>query len=413
MEHQRHAERGYRSLAQRFRRDEDRLLARAFTQLGEEVAVAARPLLEAGAGLRRLTAWLDGEGHQEAGPDGSCRPPRGEGPEEHDLVHMRGGPQVMRVILGVRLRRIRESRGITAHAAGRAIRMSATRLSRVEQGSARIKESDLARLLGVYGVTEQREREFLLYIAGRSAARRWWSSYSAVVPDWFEPYVGLEEGASLIRTYQTQHVPELLQTEDYARAVAEMSLPGSQVTDVELSVQMVKARQAPLWAGYPLRLWVILDEAALIRTVGGTEVMRDQLQHLIRVTSLRNITIQIIPLGNGLSARLPGGFTILRYPDPDIPDVVYLEQLFGAQYLRDGRERELYHMAMDQLSVRAAPSRDTAGILRARLSCPDPGFASAAPGDWRAGPHALTHKDTTQDFTYSPSARTTQGAAAM
>ncbi|TYB45767.1 helix-turn-helix domain-containing protein [Actinomadura chibensis] len=269
-----------------------------------------------------------------------------------------GGPTVLRLLLGTRLRSLREARGISAEQAGYAIRASHSKISRMELGRVGFKERDVADLLTLYGVADPDERESLLELARQANFPSWWQQYADVLPSSFEAYLGLEEAASLLRTYQIQLVPVLLQTEDYARAVIRRGHPGVSDEEVERRVQVQAIRQRRVASGKRLgaadapRLWVVLDEAVFNRPIGDRAVMRAQVEHLIDLCGRPGICVQILPYGASLYPT-GGSFTVLRFADRSLPDVVYLEQLAGAMYLDRPSDVELYQRAQDSICAAA------------------------------------------------------------
>jgi transcriptional regulator with XRE-family HTH domain len=278
-----------------------------------------------------------------------------------------GGPTVLRRLLGAQLRRLREERGITLDEAGEVIRASGSKMSRLETGRVGFKDRDIADLLTFYNVTEDRQREALRDLARGASAHGWWHDYSDVLPSWFEAYVGLEEAATSIRAYEIQFVPGLLQTEDYARAVTLLGHHGAPAAEIEQRVGLRMARQTLLSEPRSVHLWAVLDEAVLRRPAGRPGVMRRQLLHLLEVAERPNVTIQIIPFAAGAHAAAGGPFSILRFADRDLPDVVFLEQLTSALYL-DKRETVDHYMAvMDRLCLEASPSAATAKTINAIL----------------------------------------------
>jgi transcriptional regulator with XRE-family HTH domain len=258
-----------------------------------------------------------------------------------------GGPIVLRILLGTQLRRLREARGISAQEAARAIRASESKISRIELGRNAVREVDIADLLTRYGITDQAEREQLLSLASQANLPGWWHRYSDILPAWFQAYVGLEESADSIRSYDSQFIPGLLQTEDYAAAV--IGLGDSQPEEAERMVYLRKERQRRFMAGN-LRLWTIVDEAALRRPVGGEAVMRAQLEYLDEICDRPGFTFQVTPFPAG-AHTVPGSFSILHFATPDLPDVVYVEQLTSAMYLDKRLDVERYAAAMDKLSA--------------------------------------------------------------
>jgi transcriptional regulator with XRE-family HTH domain len=278
-----------------------------------------------------------------------------------------GGPTVQRLVLGSQLHQLRESRGITAEQAAEAIRGSHSKISRMEHGRVGFKERDVADLLTLYGVTDGEERAALLNLARQANTPGWWHAYSDILPTWLEPYVGLEAAASVIRTYQIQLVPGLLQTEGYARALIQQ---GSAATEEQVArrIELRVSRQAILSAPNPPQLWVVVDEGALRRPVGGREVVRDQLKHLIEITDHPAVTLQILPFTIGPHSAMGGPFTILRFAEPDLHDVVYIEQLTSALYLEKPTEVDSYLEVMEQLCLQAEPVSNTVKILNQILA---------------------------------------------
>jgi hypothetical protein len=274
----------------------------------------------------------------------------------------RGGPTVLRIVLGSQLRRLREKRQITCEEAGAAIRGSHSKISRMELGRVRFRSRDVADLLTLYGVEEEKDRTAMLALADQANAAGWWHSYSDILPSWFEVYIGLEEAASRIRAYEVQFVPGLLQTEDYARAVTLLGHPTAPGHEVERRVGLRMRRQSLLTSEDPPHLWAVVDEAVLRRPLGGVHAMRRQLRRLLELTDLPNVTLQMVPFALGGHAAAGGPFSILRFAERDLPDVVYLEQLTSALYLDKREDVDHYHMVMERLCIDAEPAsqiRDT------------------------------------------------------
>jgi transcriptional regulator with XRE-family HTH domain len=276
-----------------------------------------------------------------------------------------GGPTVQRILLGSQLRKLREDRGISREQAGYEIRASASKISRIELGRVALKERDVADLLTLYQVTGEAERAPLLALADAANIPGWWHRYGDLLADWFQPYLGLEEAASIIRTYQVQFVPGLLQTPDYARAVISAGDPDAPAAEIDRRVAMRMARQELLTRPSPPRLWAVIDEAALHRPIGSNDIMRDQLQALIKKVRLDHIIVQVMPFRFGAHAAEAGAFSILRFPEPDLPDVIYLEHLTSAIYLDKRRDVDPYLQAMERLCAQAEPRHRTPAILAA------------------------------------------------
>ena len=281
------------------------------------------------------------------------------------LADARRGPTALRITLGAQLRRLREASGLTTEEAAEAIRATHSKISRLERGRSGAKQRDVADLLSLYGVNGEAEREEILMLARQATAPGWWQQYGDVLPRWLELYVGLEEAASIIRTYEVQFVHGLMQTEDYARAVILISNAHAPDAEIERRVSLRMERQRLLTQPDAPELWAVLDEAALRRPPAGRDVMRAQLRHLLELTDLPNVTLQIVPFHIGSHAAVGGPFTILRFPEPDLPDIVYLEQLNSALYLDQPSDVTDYVTVMDQLCVQAETGAASKDILRA------------------------------------------------
>lgn len=280
-----------------------------------------------------------------------------------------GGPTVRRILVGAQLRRLREAANITRDDAGYIIRASGSKISRLELGKVGFKERDIEDLLTHYGVTDPRQREPLLALARDANAPGWWHNYDDVLAPWFETYVGLEEAASLIRTYEVQFIPGLLQTEDYARAVTLAGRPDLPTEEVERRVKLRLRRQHVLTREMePPRLWAVIDEGALRRPIGGSRVMKAQLEHLLAVRDLKNVTVQIMPFRFGGHAAEGGAFSILRFPEPELPDIVYVEQLVSALYLDKREQIERYIQIFERLTVDCQPPDLSAEMLQKIIS---------------------------------------------
>lgn len=295
----------------------------------------------------------------------------GGGPGVRSLItppgNGNGGPTVLRILLGAQLRRLRETRRITLEQAAAVIRASASKMSRLETGRVGFKDRDITDLLTFYGVSDLQQRNTLRDLARNASTQGWWHDYSDILPTWFQAYVALEEAAIGIRAYEIQFVPGLLQTEEYARAVALLGHPSPQAEDIERRVGLRMTRQAVLSRAGPPHLWAVLDEAVLRRPVGRPGVMRAQLKHLLEAAERSNVTVQVIPFQVGGHAAAGGPFSILRFAEPDLPDVVYLEQLTSALYL-DKRETVDHYLAvMERLCLEAAPAAASAKVIHAIL----------------------------------------------
>jgi len=267
------------------------------------------------------------------------------------------------MLVGAQLRRLRTDSGISREQAGEAIRASEWKIHRLENGQVGFKDRDVVDLLRLYGVTDPDEIATVITLAHEANAPGWWHDYGDVLPQWFRAYVDLESAAALIRTYQGQLVPGLLQTEDYLRAVAGGALLNDSAEGKERRVTLRMARQSLLTRADGPRLWMVVDEAALRRPVGGPKVMRAQLERLIEAAQLPNVTLQILPFSAGAHPAMANAFSILRFADKELPDVVYVEHLTNALYLDKRDDVDQYFHVMQSISVRSAPPDRTVGIL--------------------------------------------------
>jgi transcriptional regulator with XRE-family HTH domain len=279
-------------------------------------------------------------------------------------VQPEGGPTVGRLLIGSMLRRLRSEQGITREEAGEAIRATPWKIHRLENGQVGFKDRDLVDLLKLYGVTDQQEVAELLEMARKANSPGWWFGYGDLVPPWFRTYMDLESAATVIRTYQGQLVPGLLQTADYARATVAGMLPPSSPEEIERRVTLRLARQQILTQPDGPRLWAVVDEAALRRPVGGEQVLREQLERLIDAARLPSVVLQVLPLSVGAHPAITGPFTILRFAEQELPDIVYVEHLTNAQYLDKRDDLNPYMHVMDSISVAAAPPSRTVDILQ-------------------------------------------------
>jgi transcriptional regulator with XRE-family HTH domain len=275
-------------------------------------------------------------------------------------------PTALRVVLGTQLRRLREARKVTVASAGRAIHASAAKISRMELGRVGFRERDVMQLLTLYGVSAQQEKKAFLTLVRRANVPGWWHQYSNIIPSWFEAYLGLEQASSVIRTYQPQLVPGLLQAQQVARTVIKLGDPGQSADDIERKIALRMTRQEILTQPDAPLLWAVFEEASLWR-LNENSVMREQIQHLIAMAELPNVSIQIIPIYSGAHAGIGGPFTILRFAHADLPDIVYLEQLTSAVYLDKKEDVQRYLMVMNRICTEAATPAQTITLLNDTL----------------------------------------------
>jgi transcriptional regulator with XRE-family HTH domain len=265
-----------------------------------------------------------------------------------------GGPAIARLRLGTALRELRQAAGMTQHDAAATIRSSASKIARLELGRSGIKLRDLSDLLNLYGADPEGQAS-MLALARIGNNRGWWQEYGDVVPVWQATYLGLEQSASLIRGYEPRFVPELMQTPDYARSLL-TSTSGDLDTDrVERQLGVLLRRQQILHREDPPRVWMVIDESALRRPVGGTAVMRAQLGHLIDITRLGRVNLQVLPFRVGGHAACGGPVVLLRFAGDQLPDVVCLEYFSGAVYPSRSAELACYWDILNQLATQADP----------------------------------------------------------
>ncbi|GGU96853.1 transcriptional regulator [Streptomyces filipinensis] len=278
-----------------------------------------------------------------------------------------GAPSVLRMILGRQLEELRTRAGLGYPEAGAAIGVSHSTIRRMEAAKvARLRLADVEKLLQVYGVTDRAEIDTFLQSVREANKRGWWHTYRDVMPDWFAAYLSLEQAALQIRAYENQFVHGLLQTEDYARALLAADTPHASAEATERRVALRMRRQELLAREAPPRVWVVMDETVLRWPVGGAQVMRAQVDHLIEVNRLPHVTLQLMPFANGPHPALrAGAYHLFRFRARELPDVVYLNGLVGAVYLDKTDDVVVYREALDRLGAQAAPARKTEALLGA------------------------------------------------
>ncbi|MEU8821382.1 helix-turn-helix transcriptional regulator [Actinoplanes sp. NPDC048796] len=274
------------------------------------------------------------------------------------------GSTVRRLQLGARLRELRLAKGVSREDAGYRIRASESKISRMELGRVSFKPRDVTDLLHLYGVDDQEEHDRLLELTREANTPGWWRSYGDVLDSWFTNYLDLEQSAELIRTYEIQFVPGLLQTEAYASAVIRLGHQAPGTVEIERRAKLRMARKQILTRPDAPKLWAVLDEAVLRRLIGGREVLHEQILALLEATENPNIRLQIIPFDSGGHAAAGGAFSILRFPHEELDDVVYIEHLTSAVYLDKRDDLDNYATAFSRLIIDAAPPDDTPLILR-------------------------------------------------
>jgi len=274
------------------------------------------------------------------------------------------GPTVRLRRLGMELRALREAAGLNSQQAADDLSCSQSKISRVENGKSPVSIRDVRDLLDLYGVSDEQQRERLLGLARESRQRGWWAEFGAWLPSGFDTYAGMEAAAASVRAYQAQLVHGLLQTEDYARAVLRALRVEDTRESVEKLVEFRMARQAQLTrAEKPLRLWVIFEEEALKRPVGGLAIMQAQLQHILEAAEEPTITIQVLPTARGAHAGLDGSFSIFEFPDPGDPDVAYAGGPVGTVFVEKIEDVRRFAMRFDHLRAAALDIGESTDLI--------------------------------------------------
>ncbi len=289
--------------------------------------------------------------------------------EEHDI----GGSTVRRLQVGAHLRALRRASGLTREQAGYEIRASESKISRMELGRVGFKERDIVDLLRLYGVGDRSELDRMLALTREANAPSWWHSYGDVLDGWFQNYLDLEQAAELIRTYEVQFVPGLLQTDAYARAVIRLGHGNAAADEIDRRAGLRMERKKVLQRPDAPRLWAVLDEAVLRRPIGGRAVLREQIVALIETCDSPNVRLQVVPFDSGGHAAAGGAFSILRFPHEELPDVVYIEHLTSALYLDKREEVDNYAAAIGRLFIEAQPPAETPKFLERILEDLDAG----------------------------------------
>jgi transcriptional regulator with XRE-family HTH domain len=276
------------------------------------------------------------------------------------------GPTVRRRRLALELRRLREIARLTCEEVAEHLECSASKISRVETGRVSVSPRDVRDMLELYGVPPQ-QRDDLVQLARDSRQKGWWHAYGNTIQPQFATYVGLESAASEIRVYEVSLIPGLLQTEDYARTIIKAGAMNGNQQDAERKVALRMARQPALTRDDPPMLWTVVDEAALRRRVGGAELMRTQLEHVLELSSLKNVAMQVIPFAAGAHPAMGRPFVILVFPELIDTDVVYLEDLTSAFYLEDVDEVDRYNVFFNHLRATALSFEDSAALVTSVL----------------------------------------------
>jgi transcriptional regulator with XRE-family HTH domain len=269
-------------------------------------------------------------------------------------------PTVRRRRLGSELRKLRESKGMTAEEVATRLLVSQSKISRLENGRRSISQRDVRDLCQVYGVSDERMVESLMTMAKESRQRGWWHAFGDIP---YSVYIGLEAEATSIRNYQSLIIPGLLQTREYAEALVRGASPENTYEQVQKQVDVRMRRQERITGDDPVRFWAVVDEAALRRVVGGTVVMRQQLEQLAELSRLPHVTIQAIPFSIGAHPGMSGAFSLLEFQEAADSDVVYLEGVTSDLYLERETDVQLYTVMYEHLRAEALSPDQTRGLL--------------------------------------------------
>ncbi|MFJ7150677.1 helix-turn-helix domain-containing protein [Streptomyces sp. NPDC100445] len=281
------------------------------------------------------------------------------------MSERRAAPTVGQVVLGKRLQELREAAGLSREEAARVLRVASATVRRMEMAEVALKIPYVQVLLSAYGVGGE-ESDAFVRLAEEANQPGWWQRFHDVLPDWFSLYVSLEGAARIIRSYEPHFVPGLLQTEGYARAVMEAGTIGqTSPATIERHVSLRMERQRLLERDDPPHLWVIMDETVLRRPVGARpEVMREQLDRLLEYGERDRVTLQIAEFAAGPHPGTYAPFTLFRFAEPELPDMVFTEYLTGALYLDSRREVATHLEVLDHMTARAGSAHRTRELLR-------------------------------------------------
>jgi transcriptional regulator with XRE-family HTH domain len=276
---------------------------------------------------------------------------------------IRTSPTLRRRRLAMELRRLRDEAGIKAAEVAVELGCSPGKVSQMETGRVGISVPDTKAMMELYGITGE-HRAVLVELARTARQKGWWQPHSTAIMPWFQRYIGLETESSILRNYESEFVPGLLQVEDYQRALLAGDLTPWSTQQIDRMVALRKGRQQILSGPGAPRFWFILNEAVLLRRIGQPETMQAQLQRLLEVGRAPNVVLQVLPFAAGAHVAMTGAFMLVEFPDPGDPDVVYLEHLTGAAYIEEDDEVTRYKLAFNDLMVSALSKTRSASLIR-------------------------------------------------
>jgi transcriptional regulator with XRE-family HTH domain len=272
-------------------------------------------------------------------------------------------PTIKRRRLGAALRRLREETGQSTESAAAVLGWSQSKVSRIETAATAVRPADVRSLLELYGALSD-EITDLVNLAMEDRQPAWWRQYNEVLPDNFSGYLGLESEATQISAYESEVLPGLLQTDAYARQILGQHPLTVMPYEIEQSTRLRLARQAHLGGDDPLRLDVVINEGALRRVIGGPDVLREQLVHLVEMAAKPTITVRILPFAAGAHPATHGSFAVLEFPDPDDPRIVCLDTMATTFYREGLREVGAYQLAHERLGALALDSEGSSEFIR-------------------------------------------------
>lgn len=275
---------------------------------------------------------------------------------------IRTSPTVRRRRLAAELKRLRKESGKNRDEVATFVGCAPATVTKIEAASSAAPPAYVALMLEMYGVVGER-REVLMLLARQARKRGWWHQHGDSIPQWFEVYVGLEEEVSEIRTYQPEAVYGLLQTEGYMRAImlADVTVPPEEELERQVALRM--KRQELLTADDAPKVGLVLNEAALRRVVGGPGTMKEQLRHLLDVSRLNTVLLQVLTYAAGAHPAMDGAFNVLRFPEPADPDVAYVQYRRGSIYLEDQADVDAYTELFDHLRARALGPDESCALI--------------------------------------------------
>ncbi|MGW2566936.1 helix-turn-helix domain-containing protein [Streptomyces sp. NPDC001537] len=275
---------------------------------------------------------------------------------------MAGSPTARRRRLAIELKRLREESSLTCSQVGKELDWSSSKVSRMETGQGRVQPSDVDALCRLYGTAEEL-RDLLKSLAKESKTKGWWHAHGDAIPAWFSVYVGLEQAASNLRSYQAEFIPGLLQTAEYAAEQCRAWVDHT-AEDIQGMVDVRMRRQELLTSESAPDLWAVVHQSALQHVVGSRQVMTRQLERMLEIGKLKNVTVQVLPFDAG-AYPTTGSYTILGFPEQEDPDLVYREGLTDSVYLEEAKDVAPYTKAFDHLRALAlSPQRSTLLISR-------------------------------------------------